>query len=546
MIKFIFSYIKREIFMFAIYIFMTSLILGIGLLIPYIESEFIDGLVYRLNYGFLIRMIILICIINIGNIVLKYIQSLLLVKLQNNTVFFISNDVINHLKKVSILFLSNYDSAYLSSRISNDSETIVSFFLNNIIQIVQKFIIMIVAGVCLIFICNILFLNLILSLIPIYILIYIILKRNIYEKKMKLVEKQGEFFSVLNWNLRTLKTIKIKVLFEESENLYKNSFSSLFHAIFSFNKISCIFSSLNGICSIILHIIIVFFCGIRTLKGGLTIGKFTLISSYCNMMISAITYYLSFAESYQNSKVSYIRIKEFLNKKIEINGNSKLNNINKIELERITFKYNDNRILFENFTYRFIKGNIYALVGENGTGKSTLLDLILGVLNENYIGNIYYNDKDIDKLDMYYIRKNLIATVEQEPYLNIDTIYNNLVYNINNVDEKLLESLLNKFDLDSKINLLPEKYNTVVNDNIKNLSGGERQKLAIINAILKNSEVIILDEPTSALDFISIDVLKKLLLDLKAKKIIILISHDSNFYDIADYKINIGKNNISK
>ena len=505
MLKFIVSYIKKEISKFSIYILITLLMLMIGLLIPYIESEFIDNLVYNPSYIFLIKMIGLVCIINFGNIILSYVHNLVLVSLQSNTAFLISNDIINRLKKINIAFLSKYDSAYLSSRINNDSELVVSFFLNNIIQIFQNTIIIIVAACYLIIESNTALIAIILLIIPIYICVYMCLKKTIYEKKMKLVEKQGEFFSSLNWNLKTLKIIKIKSLFKESEESYKKSFFSLFSAIFSFNKISNIFSSLNGICNIVLRIFIIFFCGIKILNGELTIGQFTLINSYCNMMISSITYYLSFGESYQNARVSYMRIKEFLDQPLEINGTSILKRIETIKLEKITFGYNENRKLFKNFTYKFIKGNIYALIGENGTGKSTFIDLMLGVLNNNYDGNILYNNKNINQLDMYYIRKNMVATVEQEPYLNMDTIYNNLVCNINNVNEKILDQLLNKFNLSSKIEVLPEKYNTIVKDNIKNLSGGERQKISIINAILKNSDLLILDEPTSAMDFESLN-----------------------------------------
>lgn len=537
MSKFIFEYIEKHIRKFLLFLGLSIIVLSIGLIAPYLESKAIDKLVYEPSKNFLFSIVFVIILLNILSTVLSYIQNLVSVQLKNKISFEILNDILRHLKKVEILNLSNYDSAYLSSRISSDSDTVISFLLSNVIKAGSGLLTIIFCSVWLLCFYGAEILAIIFGVLPLYIMVYIVLKKPLYLKRLNLLENQGIFFSVLNRTLKNIKTIKAKVLFEKSDNECQNSFSSLLESIVSFNKISYIFSSMNSICTTILRILILLITGLRIIEGTLTIGEFTLISSYCNMIISVVTYYLSLGESYQNAKVSFLRIKEFYEMKLEDNGEKQLDLVNRIDIKNLCFGYNKQSNVIESFSYTFHKGKIYAIVGSNGAGKTTLLDLLLGIINTNLSGDIFYEDSNIKELDMYHIRKKLVAYVAQEPYLSVDTIQNNLTANIKNVNLKTLDMLLEKFELKEKIESLDEKDKTIINDNIKNLSGGERQKIALINAILSDSQVLVLDEPTSALDSTTIDSLKSILLQIKQEKIILLISHDKNFYAIADEQI---------
>ncbi len=537
MTKFIFEYIEKHVRKFVLFLGLSITVLSMGLIAPYLESKAIDKLVYEPSKNFLFSIVFVIILLNILSTVLSYIQNLVSVQLKNKISFEILNDILRHLKKVEILNLSNYDSAYLSTRINSDSDTVISFLLSNVIKAGSGLLTIVFCSVWLLCFYGAEILAVIFGVLPLYIMVYIVLKKPLYLKRLNLLENQGIFFSVLNRTLKNIKTIKAKVLFEKSDNECQNSFSSLLESIVSFNKISYIFSSMNSICTTILRILILLVTGLRIIEGTLTIGEFTLISSYCNMIISVVTYYLSLGESYQNAKVSFLRIKEFYEMKLEDNGEKQLDLVNRIDIKNLCFGYNKQSNVIESFSYTFHKGKIYAIVGSNGAGKTTLLDLLLGIINTNLSGDIFYEDSNIKELDMYHMRKKLVAYVAQEPYLSVDTIQNNLTANIKNANLKTLDMLLEKFELKEKIESLDEKDKTIINDNIKNLSGGERQKIALINAILSDSQVLVLDEPTSALDSTTIDSLKSILLQIKQEKIILLISHDKNFYAIADEQI---------
>lgn len=536
---FIFKYIKKHIGKFVLFLGLSITVLSMGLIAPYLESKAIDKLVYEPSKNFLFSIVFVIILLNILSTVLSYIQNLVSVQLKNTISFEILNDIVFYLEKVEILNLLNYDSAYLSSRISNDSDTVISFLLSNVVKACSGLLTVIFCSVWLFYCYGAEILAIIFGVLPLYILVYVVLKKPLYLKRLALLENQGVFFSVLNRTLKNIKVIKAKVLFEKSDKECQNSFGSLLESIVSFNKFSYIFSSLNSVCTTILRILILLITGLKIIEGTLTIGEFTLISSYCNMIISVVTYYLSLGESYQNTKVSFSRIEEFYQMKPEKNGKKQIDLVNQITVKNLCFGYNNQFNVIENFSYTFQKGKIYAIVGSNGAGKTTLIDLLLGIINTKLSGDIFYENINIKELDMYHIRKKLVSFVAQEPYLSVDSIQNNLTANIENIDFERLDILLENFELKEKIESFSEKEKTIINDNIKNLSGGERQKIALVNAILSDSQILVFDEPTSALDITTIETLRNILLQIKSEKIILLISHDKDFCAVADEKIQL-------
>lgn len=147
-------------------------------------------------------------------------------------------------------------------------------------------------------------------------------------------------------------------------------------------------------------------------------------------------------------------------------------------------------------------------------------------------GNVFYNNINIQDLNLYNTRKYKIAVVDQETIFFFDSIEENFNVCVNETDYTKYLNYIDKFEIH-----LPEESN---NANMQSyLSGGEKQKISIINALLKNSEVLFLDEPTSALDKKSVNILKSELLRLKKNRIIVLISHDNRLRELADYEIKL-------
>ncbi len=170
-----------------------------------------------------------------------------------------------------------------------------------------------------------------------------------------------------------------------------------------------------------------------------------------------------------------------------------------ISFEEVNFNYSSNeRIILKNINLNISGGEMTSLVGHSGAGKSTILNLIPRFYDCTQ-GDIKIDDQSIMKKRLSSLRKN-VSLVSQETTLFDDTILNNIKYaNLNATDDEIKNAAKLSFS-DEFINLLPKKYETIIGENGIRLSGGEKQRLSIARAFLKNSKIILLDEATSSLD----------------------------------------------
>lgn len=145
----------------------------------------------------------------------------------------------------------------------------------------------------------------------------------------------------------------------------------------------------------------------------------------------------------------------YLNQRINADSNTvisfvyeeiQIDEIDTIELSNVSFSYDGYKNIIDRFNYKFQRGKIYCIVGKNGTGKSTPINLILGIFNDYYTGEILYNSIEIKKLDMYYIRKKIIGISEQEPKLINDSIFNNITYGVEMYNCEEIKDLLEKLN----------------------------------------------------------------------------------------------------
>lgn len=220
-------------------------------------------------------------------------------------------------------------------------------------------------------------------------------------------------------------------------------------------------------------------------------------------------------------------------------GEEKLRTIDSIEIESMDFSYTDEVKLYSNYSNVFKKGKLYCLVGDNGTGKSTLIKNILGLFVDVTGKTISYNCNKLCNIDIYDARNRLIGVCEQEPDMLDDTLWNNLLYYENeHIDMKRFRGICESLELFREVDS-ESAFENVMNSNALELSGGQKQKFALARAIYKAPSVLILDEPSSALDKSGVEKLKAQLQKMKTEKIIIMISHDSEMTEIADEIVGI-------
>jgi subfamily B ATP-binding cassette protein MsbA len=212
-------------------------------------------------------------------------------------------------------------------------------------------------------------------------------------------------------------------------------------------------------------------------------------------------------------------------RKINENINAKDLVINKatIEYKNVNFSYDAKKEILKSINLKIEGGNIIALVGHSGSGKTTIMNLIPRFYNASS-GDLLIDNQSIYKVSLLSLRKN-ISLVSQDITLFDDTVLSNIAYADSKASkEKILEAC--KFSAAHDfIEQLPEKYDTPIGENGIRLSGGEKQRISIARAILKNASIILLDEATSSLDADTEHKIQEAIMYLTKNKTTIIIAH---------------------
>lgn len=515
------------------YISLTLFSSIIGVVFPLFSGSFIDVLVNGNNITYLFKYCFVLILLSGFNVVLGYATNILYTKLQSSAGYNFNTFILNHVKKLPSRFFSNQNTVYLNQRINNDANNIIIFCINIISNLIINFIIIVFTSVIL-FKSNYKIAILLIILIAIYSITYKYLRKPLFKRSMEHREAQNNFFASLNEQLFNVGFIKSHSSNGLFENRLSNSFKTLLAKVLSYQRMSYIFTGFDNITSTLAQVLIYILGGIEVFKGNLTVGFFTVLINYFNMLMGSTRYFFNLGKTYQDSLVSHERIMELLNKEEQPNGDRIIDNIDIIEVKEISFEY-EGTFIVKNLNLEFQKGLIYCISGENGSGKSTIINLILGLHIFEYTGEILYNGYNINDIDLVHTRLNNIGFTEQEPVLFEDSILNNIIMGKQDeLSSSRIEQLITYFNMDECIKRQPDGLNTIINDQSNNLSGGEKQKLSIIRQLLKNPDIMIFDEPSSALDISSTISFMDYMTKIKNNKIIIIVSHDEFVLNMCD------------
>ena len=265
--------------------------------------------------------------------------------------------------------------------------------------------------------------------------------------------------------------------------------------------------------------------GFLALDGEIKVATYSVLLFITQRLLWPLTELGDTFDLYQRAMASFNRIFSLKNETSDIgNGNIEFKKLEKnIELRDVSFSYVDNFNVLNNVNLTINAGQTTAIVGSTGSGKSTLIKLLLRLYEINN-GSISYDSNSLKEIELSSLREK-IGLVSQDVFLFEGTVIENIAYGDLNASESEVWNAAQKSEADEFINNLPQKENTIVGERGQKLSGGQRQRISIARAILKNPEILILDEATSSVDNETEAAIQRSLDILKKERTVIVIAH---------------------
>ena len=433
-------------------------------------------------------------------------------------------DAFNNVLGLDLAFFENKSSGRLMAILNDDVNQLETFLDNGANRLVQTATTVLVIGGTFLYISP---LVAVFAFIPIPIIIFGSLRftNRIAERYTKIRNDIENLNANLSNSITGILTVKsFNREKKESERITLSSSevkSANYHAI----RLSAAFIPIIRIAILFGFTATLLIGGFLALDGEIKVATYSVMLFITQRLLWPLTELGVIFDSYQKAMASFRRIINLKNTTPTIdNGNEKLTSFNKkIEISNLNFEYVKNFPVLNDISIDINKGQTTAIVGSTGSGKSTLIKLILR-LYDSTSGEIKFDGKNIRDLELDSLR-NKIGLVSQDIFLFEGTVFENIAYgNLDAKDEEVWEAA-KLSESDKFINLLPNKENTIVGERGQKLSGGQRQRISIARAILKNPEILILDEATSAVDNETEAAIQRSINTLKEGRTVIAIAH---------------------
>jgi ATP-binding cassette subfamily B protein len=476
----------------------------------------------------LFKLLILLSILYLSEILFSYIQRYIIDKLTNDIVFDIKNSLFKKILDLPIKAFDEIQVGEFISRIHRDANVIANMITNQLLRVIVDIIKLII----LIFIIFKISLPLSLVLIIAYPLCaYIFIKfGKVIRRYNKLLANNNDiYFSNIQQTIICIRDVL-------SLGIRENRYLSFMGIAKKIKNIEYKIKLSNNI-SQVLSTIVIKFANILVIALGayyifnneLELDMFIAFNSYSTHFLTAISSITMFNTILQQIMVSIERVSELknnLNYPTQNYGNKNIKKIHGVvEFKNVFFKYKDNNIISD-ISFKITNNKLIALVGYNGSGKTTIFNLLLRFYDP-IKGMIMIDGINIEEYDEETLR-NVITIVHQAPNLFHMSIKDNFKLVRAEVSDEEIVDVCKKVSIHQFIDNLPDKYDTIIGENGVNLSGGQKQKIAIARALIKKSKIILFDEVTSSLDNEAQDNINNIIKELSMDHTIIIIAHRLN------------------
>jgi ATP-binding cassette, subfamily B, multidrug efflux pump len=385
------------------------------------------------------------------------------------------------------------------------------------------------------------------ALLPIPAIVFFMLKiGSLIQKRFRKVQ---ECFAAISdriqENIYGIRVIKAYVQETSEMKNFEVVNNNMMDANINMIKVSSFLSPLIEAGFSISFVINLIWGGNMVLNGTITLGSFVAFNGYLTMIMNPIKSIGRIITIYQRGIASLKRLNEIFNQKSDItDGKLMLDTKIKgsIEFRNLTFSYNGTSTVLKNINLKIPTGSTLGIIGETGSGKSTLVSLLLKLYNVED-GMIYIDNNDINEYSLSALRE-AFGYVPQDNFLFSATVYDNIKFFKSDYTDKAAQEAAKASSIYDSILSLSGGFNSFIGERGVNLSGGQKQRIAIARALIKDSPIFILDDSLSAVDTITEDTILTNLKKIRKDKTSIVIAHRISAVEDLDNIIVLSKGQI--
>ncbi|HNQ33800.1 MAG TPA: ABC transporter ATP-binding protein, partial [Methanoculleus sp.] len=456
--------------------------------------------------------------------------------------FNLQTALFEHVLGFPLSYFKSQQTGYIMSRLSDDVQILqytISQYLPQVVAnaLYAAFTLVILGAL------NIRLTLVVLAFIPLYILVNAVFIRRIRAAVHRERERQAYVSRDLAEVISGIDTVKSHAAEDREVHRVSGTLRNMVDARIRSTMLSAFSEYFRVGAMSLMLIAVIWFGGNDVLAGAMTVGDFVAFAVYIMTFAPTVSTFFAFPVVMQPAATSAARLRELFAMQGEPGALPDAGGFvpdtvqGRIEFSRVWFGYGEDTPVLRDAQFVIRPGEVVAVVGRTGAGKTTLINLILRAFSPEK-GTITLDGRDLSTLDPRWLRRQ-ISIVSQDLFLFHTTIEENIRYSRPDATAGDVVEAAEKAQIHDDIVRLPDGYQTIVGERGARLSVGQRQRIAIARAFLKDAPILILDEPTSALDLRTEDRIRQTLRDLVRDRTTILVSHRPSLLEIADRVLTI-------